>query len=553
MLAGTAAAAQPAERVAVTAVDLAFEPSVIEVPADAPVEVTFVNQGQQPHNIAFYLDEGGTPIGPGSVGPIISSGGSASVTFTAPGPGRYPFLCDVHPLQMQGTLRVRGAAATVDVAAEAIDRPTLPLAVHPRIHPGDFHVTTFAVGLPFVTAIQPLDDGSILVAANDPGANGRFLTATGKLLRLVDEDADGVADRIDPIGILREVAPGGPFVFADLPGAIVQMRRLDDLLVMTVARRERSTLVFLRAGETPIAPWTVLGSVDLRYPEEHLHDTYALAVRDGPDPESVEVYFNVGSRFNAQGDTTPVPVSGLIEGSLQPESIHRITVTDDGTNLTVSEVTLIAIGLRNAAGLAFHPSSGDLYLQDNGIDREDDPDDQLSADELNVIPADRLGRDVLDFGFPDEYVAYRSVPGTAATGASQGRAIGPIVAFRPIEGSEAEGAAELTFAPPLFPDGLDDGIFVGFHGRYTSGGLANEENPLLYVDLHERAAFELVPNDAPSVGHLDNVLATEDSLYIADLNPRGALSSPDAGGVIYQIRAASPGPSASATETPGSP
>ena len=90
---------------------------------------------------------------------------------------------------------------------EPIDRPQLPLGSHPRIESGDLRVTTFAVGLPFVTAIQALDDGSILAAVNDPSSNGRFLAATGKLLRLDDADSDGVADRIDPIGILHTCWP----------------------------------------------------------------------------------------------------------------------------------------------------------------------------------------------------------------------------------------------------------------------------------------------------------------------------------------------------------
>jgi hypothetical protein len=226
-------------------------------------------------------------------------------------------------------------------------------------------------------------------------------------------------------------------------------------------------------------------------------------------------------------------MTSVLDAELEPESIHRLTLIDDGSSVTVSDVRLIATGLRNAASLAFHPSNGDLYLQDNGIDRPDDPVEPLSADEINVIAAGRLGRTVVDFGFPTDYVEYRT--GTrVGLGAEE-----PLVAIQPIDESEAEGAAEMAFAPPGFPDGLADGLFVGFHGRFSLAGLENEENPLLYVDPASGSYFEFIPNALPGVGHLDKILATEDSLFIADLNSKGTLGTPQAEGVIYQIKAVS--------------
>ena len=41
----------------------------------------------------------------------------------------------------------------------------------------------------------------------------------------------------------------------------------------------------------------------------------------------------------------------------------------------VSNLTRIAAGVRNAAGLAFHPTTGDLYFADNGIDGLIDPEE----------------------------------------------------------------------------------------------------------------------------------------------------------------------------------
>jgi hypothetical protein len=181
--------------------------------------------------------------------------------------------------------------------------------------------------------------------------------------------------------------------------------------------------------------------------------------------------------------------------------------------------------------MSFDPAGGDLYFQDNGMNLQDGSDDQLSADEIDVIPADRLGREVLDFGFPDDYIA-ADTGSRVGSGAEQ-----PVVVFLPIDGSRSEGPAEIAFAPPGFPDGLDAGLFVGFHGRYGLAGLANDENPLLHVDLEDRSARPFVPNDAPDIGHLDNVMATDDSLFMADINRLGPMGSTSPQGVIYQVKA----------------
>jgi hypothetical protein len=158
----------------------------------------------------------------------------------------------------------------------------------------------------------------------------------------------------------------------------------------------------------------------------------------------------------------------------------------------------------------------------------------LSADELNVIPAASFGGVVEFFGFPTNYLEYR----TGRTIGMQG--ILPLVAFQPLPnpttGDESEGPNDIVFAPPGFPDGFNNGIFIGFHGRYGAAGLANEENPLVYVDLAATNYFHFIGDEEPNVGHLDGLLATEDSLFIADFTTNGSLSTGSGRGVIYQIK-----------------
>jgi len=221
--------------------------------------------------------------------------------------------------------------------------------------------------------------------------------------------------------------------------------------------------------------------------------------------------------------------------TLQGESIYMLTLTDNITNVVASKLTRIAKGLRNPAGFAFHPSTGDLYFDDNGIDGLTNADEPLSADELNLIPAAAIGDgSVPDFGFPTNYTEYRS--GAVVGGAG----VQPLVAFQPLAdpftGSESEGPNDITFAPPEFPSGLNNGIFLGFHGRFNLGGIANEENPLVYVDLGTTNYFQFIGNNEPNIGHLDGLMATEDSLFVADLTAKGDTGSGGNTGVIYQIK-----------------
>ncbi len=242
-----------------------------------------------------------------------------------------------------------------------------------------------------------------------------------------------------------------------------------------------------------------------------------MAVRPSPDlPGAHEVFFNVGSRDN-EPDTPSnvmVPVSGLVQASLSADSIYKVTIEHSGGAVSVSQPLHVASGLRNAAGIAFHPATGDLYFADNGIDGLVNASEPLSADELNAINAADIGGPVEDFGFADDYIEYRT--GTRIGGG----AIQPLIAFQPLpapNGSESEGPNEIAFAPANFPPGLNQGVFVGFHGQFNSTGLDNEENPLLYADPQSGGYFHFLSNDEPMLGHPNSLLATDNSLFVADL------------------------------------
>ena len=418
---------------------------------------------------------------------------------------------------MRGHLAYGFLAGGLMCGAASAATPPFALGSDPRIDPSQFRVTTFTAGLPYPTGMVKQSDGSLLVATNDP-TGGRYYASTGQLRRFVDANNDGVADD-----------PAGTILNNNLPGAIVQMRQAGDLLIVNSALAAGGSINILRAGPTPSSPFTTVGSISLPFVAAQMHDSYALAVRPTGLGDQYDVYFNVGSRNNATNDATTIAASGLINANLNPESIYKFTLTDNGTSVSASPPVQMASGLRNAAGMAFQPGTANLYLQDNGIDGGSESADPVSADEMNLLLPIQINTP--HFGFAGDYIQYR-------TGARVGSGgVQPIVTFQPMGPSqiEAEGAAEITFAPPNFPDALNDGIFVGFHGRFSTAGVANEENPLLYLDLATNQYFEFIPNSVPTIGHLDNVLATDDSLFVRDITATGNIFTTTASGAIYQI------------------
>jgi hypothetical protein len=268
-------------------------------------------------------------------------------------------------------------------------------------------------------------------------------------------------------------------------------------------------------------------------------------VRDTPGtPGSVDILFQLGSDTNYGATTRTAELSSTanlgISATIAGDALHMITIADNGTDLsaTATAHVQLATGVRNGAGLAFHPTSGDLWFEDNGIDGFVDANEPTSADELNVIAAADIGGAIEDFGFHLNYTEYRTENIIGGAG------VQPIVAFQPVgdplTGAESEGPNDIAFAPPAFPAGLNNGVFVGFHGRGSLGGVANEENPVVFYDISTDSYFHFIANDETAIGHLIGVISTYDSLYLADVDPDGSLADPSAG-AIYKIRALTPG------------
>jgi glucose/arabinose dehydrogenase len=291
----------------------------------------------------------------------------------------------------------------------------------------------------------------------------------------------------------------------------------------------------------PALPYTFVGTLDFTFPADWEHTTYALAARPAPGgaANTYELYFNVGSSENFSESTALVGLSGLLQGTMQGASIYRVRVTDTGSGAAVANLTQIAAGLRNAAGMDFHAATGDLYFEDNGIDGLQDRNVSLSADELNRVVTADLGRIVPDFGFPNDYIDSQTGQRVGSGG------VQPLVAFRPLPCAacpggvaESEGSSGIIFAPPGFPSYVNNGVFVGFHGKFNNSPSTNEENPVVFWDLGTGRYFHFI--ESFQLGHGDQLLSTADSLFIADMSANGSLNTNGGAGVVYQIAARQP-------------
>jgi glucose/arabinose dehydrogenase len=394
----------------------------------------------------------------------------------------------------------------------------------PGVNPSDFRVTTFASGLSFPMGMAQLSDGSLLVTVVQ---NNSFFGGTnpGRILRLTDTNNNGFAD------------DAGTILFSNLPPALTALRVTGNLVFVTGPGRP---IQILRMEATPAAPLTLVGRLVLTYPSgwtQHQHSE--LGVRKTPGfTNRYDLFFQIGAQSNFAATTNTVALTndsipGAF-GSLVGDAIHRITIIDDGATLTATNLTQIAAGTRNAAGFTFHPVTGDFYFEDNGIDGLVNGNEPHSADELNIISRTNLGGVVEYFGFPSNYISYRTNSFIGGAG------IPPLVAFQPLPdpftGRESEGANKIAFAPPGFPDGLNAGVFLGFHGKFSDAGVANEENPVVYADPATGSYFHFILGQQVGIGHLDGLLATRDSLFVAELVATGSLSSGAGAGVIYQIK-----------------
>jgi glucose/arabinose dehydrogenase len=220
--------------------------------------------------------------------------------------------------------------------------------------PAGYRVQVVAAGLerPRFMAFGP--DGALYVA--EMGA--------GRIVRLPDADGDGVADTVAPVltGLQR------PHSLAWFAG---------DLYV-----GETGAITRFRQGKGP-------GERVVELPPGGMHFTRTVAF--GPDGK---MYVSTGSTCNACFEADP----------------YRAAVwafNPDGT-----DGVLYARGLRNSVGLAFHPTTGELWATENG---RDSLGDDLPPEEINIL------QNGGDYGWPVCHAGNIVDPDVGKPGACDGK------------------------------------------------------------------------------------------------------------------------------------
>ncbi len=256
-----------------------------------------------------------------------------------------------------------------------------------------FNVNLFAEGL----------DGARTLALGPGGAVFVTLSNDGAIVRLVDADGDGVADA-------RSTVLSGlsyPFGLAF---------RGD-----TMYFAERTAVRRLNPGAT--TPVTLIPNLP-----SGGHDSRTIAF--GPDNR---LYVAIGSSCNICDDALP-----------------RAAVTR--YNLDGSNPHTFATGLRNSVGLAFHPTTGELWANNN--DRDNLSDD-LPPEHLNIL------RDGRWYGWPQCYLpgdANPEYPGADCSGVEP-----PALTFQ--AHSAPLGLAFYTGA--MFPAEYQGDAFMTYHGSWN--------------------------------------------------------------------------------------
>ena len=207
----------------------------------------------------------------------------------------------------------------------------------PGVNPNDFRITTFASGLDFPLGMARLSDGSLLVAVSQGTS---LFNSTGRLLRFVDANEDGIAD-----------GPG-TVLYSNLPGSQSAVCVAGDLILVT---GQTKPMTVLRTGASPASPLTFVGRIGIAYPGSWFHPNSALGLRKTPgQTNSYDLLFQLGSDSNFAVTTRTATLTNQnilgATGILAGDSVFMLTITDNGTNVTAANLRQLASGLRNPAG-----------------------------------------------------------------------------------------------------------------------------------------------------------------------------------------------------------
>lgn len=287
-----------------------------------------------------------------------------------------------------------------------------PAGARLRVPPG-FAVQVFAAGLEMPRWLAATPEGDVLVTE----------TRADRIRRLVDGDGDGVAERVEDFAG-PEHGLDIPFGMAFVPGAFFvgnhdEVRRYDYAEGQGALVGEGARVLALPGGGY------------------RQHWTRNVV----PSPDGQRLFVSVGSRTN-----------------VDPEDPPRASVLS--MRLDGSDVRTFASGLRNPVGLAFHPTTGELYCT---VNERDHLGDDLVPDFFTRL------REGEFYGWPYAYLSpARLDPRRVVDGRSEAPELAARTRTPDVLIQAHSAALGVAFQDhPRLPDRYRRGAFVALRGSWN--------------------------------------------------------------------------------------
>ncbi len=238
-----------------------------------------------------------------------------------------------------------------------------------------------------------------------------FLSITKKLTLILGLGSVLLSAHADP----RLTTPAG-FTITKLPFSVPKARQLalTENGTLIVGSRKSGNVYAIPNALTAANPKVITLFSDLNEPSGLAlanGDLYIAAVSKVLRVNDIEDHLKANPEFDVVTDTLPkkahhgwkyikfgedgmlyVPVGAPCNICLSEDKRFATMLRMDPTT---GATEIIAEGLRNVVGFAWHPESKDLWVSNNG---RDILGDDIPADELNVIPAKNTK--ALHFGYP---------------------------------------------------------------------------------------------------------------------------------------------------------
>lgn len=238
-----------------------------------------------------------------------------------------------------------------------------------------------------------------------------FLSITKKLTLILGLGSVLLSAHADP----RLTTPAG-FTITKLPFSVPKARQLalTENGTLIVGSRKSGNVYAIPNALTAANPKVITLFSDLNEPSGLAlanGDLYIAAVSKVLRVNDIEDHLKANPEFDVVTDTLPkkahhgwkyikfgedgmlyVPVGAPCNICLSEDKRFATMLRMDPTT---GATEIIAEGLRNVVGFAWHPDNKDLWVSNNG---RDILGDDIPADELNVIPAKNTK--ALHFGYP---------------------------------------------------------------------------------------------------------------------------------------------------------